>query len=155
MNTKKIVNYAVSVGIILISLALTIASALGAFEFGSHAGWLFVLCMTGGFGIFALIKAFASKSPFSFMLSSILLLIALSYCLIDLVNLQWWLVVICAVILAVLISLTSIFVAGNKTESIALNDKEGYKDYEQRKAEKAIAEEETTPEELPEIKSFK
>ncbi len=155
MNTKKIVNYAVSVGIILISLALTIASALGAFEFGSHAIWLFVLCMTGGFGIFTLVKAFASKSPFSFMLSSILLLIALSYCLIDLVKLQWWLVVICAVILAVLISLTSIFVAGNKTESIALNDKEGYKDYEQRKAEKAIAEEETTPEELPEIKSFK
>ena len=155
MNKNKIINYVLSVAIVLIALVLTIVSALGVFEFGSHPVWLFLLCITGGFGLFALVKAFIVKSPFFFMLSTILLLIALSYCLIDLAKLLWWLVILCAVVLAVLICLTSIFVAGNKTENIALNDKEDYKDYETRKAEKLAQENNTEEEKLPEIKSFK
>ena len=155
MNKGKIINYVVSVGIVLVALILTIVSALGVFEFGSHSAWLFLLCITGGFGLFALAKAFISKSPFMFMTSAILLLIAVSYCLIDLADLKWWLVVLCAVVLAVLICLTSIFVAGNKTENIALNDNSEYKDYETRKAEKQMAEETAVEEKLPEIKSFK
>ena len=67
----------------------------------------------------------------------------------------WWVALVILVVTVMIFPVISIIVCGNKTEDIALNKSEDYKNYEQRKAEKEAEEAAKEPEPLPEIKSFK
>ena len=59
------------------------------------------------------------------------------------------------IVLPVIVMLLSLIVNGNKTEDIALNDNDDYKNYQERKAEEEAKKLNEEKEELPEIKSFK
>ncbi len=151
--SKNTIIYIVMLCIVLSSLALLIVDVTASLSFGIHPAVNFAFFLTVDFGALCLVLGFLNKSPWFFFLSSPLLSLSLTYILVC-CELVWWLVLILAIFLFVIICLLSLIVAGNKTENIALNKSPEYKNYVDRKAEKEQAEAEEAKEELPEIKSF-
>ena len=102
-----------------------------------------------------LVLAFKNRSPWYFFLSVILFGLAALY--ITLQYIVWWLCLIVIVVLVAVTAITSIMVAGNQTENIALNKSPDYKTFDERKAEEKAKEanEEKVEKPLPKIKSFK
>lgn len=68
---------------------------------------------------------------------------------------QWFITLIVAIALAAIALFGVLMLYNNKTTLVFDNEKEEYKDYKTRKAERDAAEKEKPEEELPEIKSFK
>ncbi len=144
----------VSIFVLLISVALMLIDFFTEFSFGYHPLLTFVFSLTVGFGIMCLALGLAKKSSWQFFLSAVLLGLASLYIFIIYIE-MWW---ICLVLLAVIwgvLAIVCFMIGGNKTEDIALNEKEDYKDYKQRREEKKIEEEFAPKEELPKVKSFK
>lgn len=70
-------------------------------------------------------------------------------------RMQWFITLIVAIALAAIALFGVLMLYNNKTTLVFDNEKEEYKDYKTRKAERDVAEKEKPEEELPEIKSFK
>ena len=115
----------------------------------------FLFGLALGFGIISLTLACIRRSPWYFFLCAILLGLALFYVTVQYV--VWWLCLVIILVLMAVTIITSLMVAGNKTEEIALNKSPDYKSFEQRKAEEKEkeAKEEKQEKPLPQIKSFK
>ena len=150
-NTRKILSL-ISILIVLASTALMFVDIFTDFTFGFHPALTFLFVLLAGFGIMSLSLGITRKSPAYFFLSSLLLGLALLYVFIIYVK-AWWLIIILMFVVWSLMAILSLMRNGNRTEDIALNKDENYKNYQQRKAEKALQEEKE--EKIPEIKSFK
>lgn len=144
-----------SIAILVVSLVVTLCDALVPLNIWVHPILTFLFCAFVGFGAMLLACAFIKHSPFYFFLSAGLLGLALFYAVINYT--EWWIALIALFVTWGVFACLSFLVNGNKTEDIALNKSENYKNYEQRRAEKQAAEakEEENPKELPKIKSFK
>lgn len=145
----------ISVAILLISLVVTLCDALVPLNIWVHPVLTFLFCLFVGFGVTLIALAFIVRSPFYFFLSAGLLGIALFYALVN--YMTWWIALIALFVTWGVFACLSFLVNGNKTEDIALNKSDEYKDYKTRKAEKETAEAEKGEDkkELPEMKSFK
>jgi protein-S-isoprenylcysteine O-methyltransferase Ste14 len=93
--------------------------------------------------------AFLKKSPWYFFLSAILFGLSALYLLLSLVK-PWWISIIVLLVLFGIFAVLSYIRCGNKTEDIALNKSEDYKNYKDRKNEDL-----EEKEEIPQLKSFK
>ena len=153
-SKKGIIWIALSLVVVLASFTVMLLDALLPLNIWVHPILTLLLCLFAGFGVLSLVKGIINKSPWFFMLSSIMLGLALLYVLINVIS-MWWIGLIAVIILWVVVALFSFMTAGNKTEEIALNKDPEYKDYKTRKAEKEEAEKNAEEEPLPEIKSFK
>ena len=145
----------VSIAILAVSLVVTLCDALVPLEIWVHPILTFLFCLFVGFGVALVILAFIARSPFYFFLSAGLLGFALFYVLVN--YMEWWIGLIALLVTWGVFACLSFLVNGNRTEDIALNKSENYKDYKTRKAERETAEakESESQKELPEIKTFK
>lgn len=155
--SKQKVAILVSCAVMLLGVVLTVLrwQIEGFLPFFSHPIWALFLVVTLGLGVMYTVFAFLSKTPVNFFIAGICLAAALAYILGE-ASLDWWLVLIIVVVLLIIVSMLSIFVNDNKTESSALNEQPDYKNYQERnqeREEKEKVEQENTV--LPEIKSFK
>ena len=149
---KNIHLYITSLCIVLASLVVMILDYAIPLNLWFHPALNFLFCVFTGFGVFCIVLGITKKMPWYFFLSSGQLVLSLIYLLIF-YKVEAFIIVISAVVLCVVICLSSLIVCGNKTEEIALNNSDDYKNYKERKAENnAVITEE---EKLPEIKSFK
>lgn len=156
ITKKQLVITLLSILICVVALTFTILDATGTITLWSylwHPAFTFLLFAFAGFGIICIVLGVSKKSPWFYFLSAILLGLALFGILIH--YLAWWICLIAIIVLWIISALLSFISTGNKTESIALNDKPDYKNYKERREEKLKAEQEKGEEELPEIKSFK
>ena len=151
ISKKSLLLAVVSIAIVVASFVVMLLDALIPIGIWVHPILTLLLCLFVGFGIMTLVMGFTSKSPWWFMISAILLGLALIYVIANVTPL-WWIGLIAVIILWVIVALFSFISAGNKTESIALNKDPEYKDYNERKEEAKEAPEEK--EELPELKRF-
>lgn len=152
-SLKNNLNYVVSIIILLVSLAITLCDALiDGFDFWTHPILNFLFLVSTLYGFFVLIKGFFTKNPWEFFIAGILLSLSLLYVLLHYTFV--WLTLLILFCFIAGIALTSLAVCGNKTENIALNKNEDYKDYKTRMAEKNKQEDEEVKEEVV-IKSFK
>ena len=156
MKTKKNLLLGIlSICIFVLSLTFAIIDWAVPLKVWTHPilNFLFALCI--GFGIMSFALACVKRSPWYFFLSAILIGLAALY--VTLQYIVWWLCLIIIIVFMAVTSITSIMVAGNKTEEIALNKSPDYKTFEQRKAEEKEKEasEEKIEKPLPQIKSFK
>ncbi len=153
--TRKQLAYGiVSIVILIAALTLTLCDALIPLNIWVHPVLTFLFALFVGFGLMCLVLGIAKKSAWYLFLAAILLGLSLFYALIHYI--KWWLVLIILVVLWLIVSIFCFLIATHKTESIALNKSSDYKNYVQRKEEKAAADKESAEkEELPQIKSFK
>ena len=135
-------------------IVLILQYTLPDFKFLTSPIFNFFLILTSGFGIISFVEGFCTKSPWYFFCGAILFCYAIIYTFFQFESI-WFVGIIVALVFVIIISILSFIVAGNKTESIALNTAPGYKNYEQRKAEELKQENSETKKELPKIKSFK
>lgn len=156
-NKKNLLLGIISICIFVFALTFTILNAVLPFKFLTHPALNFFLCLFVGFGIMTLVLAFKNRSPWFFFLTAILLGLSALYVTLYYLTSLWWLCIIIFVVILAVVALTSIMVAGNKTEEIALNKSPDYKTFEQRKTEEQEkdANTEKTEKPLPQIKSFK
>lgn len=156
MKTKKnLLLGIISICILALSLIFAIVDWAVPLNVWTHPVLNFLLGLAVGFGIMTLVLAFKNRSPWYFFLSVILFGLAALY--ITLQYIVWWLCLIVIVVLVAVTAITSIMVAGNQTENIALNKSPDYKTFDERKAEEKAKEanEEKVEKPLPKIKSFK
>ena len=156
ITKNQLIISIVSILISVTSLVFCILDFTGALKLwltAWHPILTFLLFMFIGFGVLTIVLGAVRKSPWLYFLSSILFGLSIFGILFH--YLPWWICLIALVVLWIIIGLLSFVSAGNKTESIALNNSEDYKNYKERRAEKFQAEESKEKEELPEIKSFK
>lgn len=151
---KNTLLYVISLCVFVVALVVAIVDFAVPLNLWIHPLLNFLFFIALGFGIMCVALGFMKKSPWYFFLSSVLLAISLVYILIS-YKVVWYIVLISAVALLLVIMSLSFIIAGNQTEDIALNKSEDYKNYEQRKAEKEQAAAIEEKEELPQIKSFK
>ena len=140
VNKKQLTVAILSIAILLAGIVVLILQYALPFAFMTHPilNMLFIYAIC--FGIMACVFGITKKSPWYYFLSAILLSLAIIYVF---------------VLFDLIVAIFSYISAGNKTESIALNDSPDYKNYEQRKAEKETKEAAEEKPELPKIKSFK
>lgn len=148
---KNLPLYVTSLCIVLVSLVVMVLDYAVPLNLWFHPALNFLFCVLTGFGVFCIVLGIVKKSPWYFFLSSGQLVLSLIYLLIF-YKVDPFIIIISAVVLCVVICLSSLMVCGNKTEDIALNSKDDYKDYKEREKENSTLE---IKEELPEIKSFK
>lgn len=156
MKTKKnLLLGIIAICIFALSLTFAIVDWAVPLKVWTHPILNFLLGLAVGFGIMTLVLAFKNRSPWYFFLSVILFGLAALY--ITLQYIVWWLCLIIIVVLVAVAAITSIMVAGNQTEDIALNKSPDYKTFEERKTEEKAKEasEEKAEKPLPKIKSFK
>lgn len=155
MKTSKsgVIIAVVSISILIVSLAVMLMDVLIPWNFWAHPAINFLFCLFSGFGILALVLGIKRSSPVFYFISALLLGLAVFYAVFQYA--AWWVALIITLVIWAIFSIISLVTAGNKTESIALNNSKDYKDYAQRKAEKQAENEKKETEPLPEIKSFK
>ncbi|MBR0190070.1 MAG: hypothetical protein IJQ23_06765 [Clostridia bacterium] len=154
-SKKNLLLGILSICIFALSLTFAIVDWAVPLEVWTHPVLNFLFGLAVGFGVTTLVLAFKNRSPWYFFLSVILLGLAALY--VTLQYIVWWLCLIIIVVLVAVTAITSVMVAGNKTEEIALNKSPDYKTFEERKAEEKAKEasEEKQEKPLPQIKSFK
>lgn len=153
MKSKRLVLGLISIAIILVSLAVMLVDVFVPLSLWTHPILNFAFCIFVGFGVLALMLGVKEKSPWYFFLAAWLLGLAVFYLIIQYA--KWWIALIILICILAVLGILSVIIAGHKTEDIALNKSPDYKNYEQRREEKLQEEKLSTPEELPEIKSFK
>ena len=154
-KSQKIIAFS-AIALLLVSLALMFVDIfVPEFKFGYHPILTFLFCNFVGLGIICLTLGVLKKSSFYFFLSAILLGLSIFYVFIILSLKYWWAGVIVLAAFWFIMSIFCFISGSNKTESIALNDRPDYKNYEQRKAEKEAKKAEEKEKELPKLKSFK
>jgi small-conductance mechanosensitive channel len=89
------------------------------------------------------------------ILSVPLVALAIMYVLLGLFLSKWWISICVMVVVFLIYVILGAMIFGNKTEEIAENDSPEYKNYQERKEEKKILEENQLEPELPKLKSFK
>ena len=150
---SRTISAIISIFILLASLTVMLLDIFVPWRFWTHPILNFLFCIFAGFGVLNFVLGAIKKSPARFFLSALLIVPASFYAIIQ--YLYWWITLIIIVVIIALFPILSIITCVNKTENIALNKSEDYKNYEQRKAEKEAEEAAKDPEPLPEIKSFK
>lgn len=142
-----------SILIILSALVFCVLDWTLVLNFCLHpiTNFLFVLFI--GFGFLTLILAVKNKSPWFFFVSAIFLGLSAFY--VSIFYVVYWVSIIITISLLAVFVILSLIICGSKTEDIALNKSPDYKNYQQRKEEKAILESEKPQEDIPVIKSFK
>lgn len=140
---------------VVLSVAFMVVNYLAFPSFLVHPVLNSVALLTIIFSATSFVAAVKEKAPIYFMIGGVLLSLFVLYILLALVIEAWWIAVVCAIAVLVVSMLLSYIIAGNKTESIALNKSQDYKNYIQRKEEKEKAEENKEKQEFPQIKSFK
>ena len=153
VNKKQLTVAILSIAILLAGIVVLILQYALPFAFMTHPilNMLFIYAIC--FGIMACVFGITKKSPWYYFLAAILLSLAIIYVFVQFKF--WWIGLIIAVVFDLIVAIFSYISAGNKTESIAINDSPDYKNYEQRKAEKETKEAAEEKPELPKIKSFK
>lgn len=154
MNITKSKAYLsiVSIGILLVSLAILIVDVVVPLNFWTHAVLNFLFCLFTGFGFLSLFVGFKNKSAWFIFVGAVLIAMAMFYMFIQ--YLFWWVALVIAVVFLSITSILDFMFLTNITEQVD-NDNPEYKNYEQRMAEKIEAEKNQDSEELPQIKSFK
>ncbi len=153
--TKNQLTVAIcSVAILLISLTVLLLDVFVPLNFWTHPALNFLFVLFLGYGITALVVGIVKRSSPYMFLSALLLGLALLYAFTNLLG-KFWVALIIAVVIVAIIAIMSFMLGANKTETIALNEKEGYKNYQERQQEKLEQEKNKEEEKLPEIKSFK
>ena len=154
-NRNSVIMGIVAIAILCIALVFTLLDALIPIEFLIHPALNFLLIVFTGFGIMLAITGFVKKSTWFFFLGAALLGFALFYVLINFV--VWWLCLIIVPAFWGIFAIISVIRAGNMTESVALNNSDDYKTFDERKAEDAknAKPDADDTEELPKLKSFK
>lgn len=152
MKSKTSLIYGIcSLVVVLLSFAFALLDAIIPLDIWVHPILNFLFGIFFGFGVMAFIMAILKKSAWFFFVSSILLGLAAIYVLIGF-SVVWWACIISVIVLLAVFAILSVMIAGNMTESVALNNSPDYKTFEQRKAEEKEEKEEKP---LPELKSFK
>ena len=139
--------------VLIASLAVTFINEYAIVPHSIHSLLLFFIILGFGLGAVALLRGIVNKSPFFIFLSALALIVALTLLLICVSDIVWWLIVLCNIVLAIMLMCVSLFVMGNKTEEIAMNNSPEYETYKERTAKKAI-EEENIQAEMPKLRSF-
>lgn len=159
-NIKGRLTYAVpAIFIFVASLILTLLDAfipIKIFNFPSaklSPLFTFIIFNFVCFGVMCIALGLAKKSTWYFFLSGGLFFVSAFFICMQFII--WWISLIIALVIAVIVGLLSYIITDKKVEYIALNDKPEYKDYKERKAEKIEEEAKKEAEEIPEIKSFK
>ena len=154
-NKSNVVMGIVAIAILCVALVFTLLDALIPIGLFIHPALNFLLIVFAGFGIMLAITGFIRKSTWFFFLGAELSGFALFYVLINFVI--WWLCLIIVLAFWAILAIVSIIRIGNMTESVALNDSDDYKTFDERKAEEAknAKADAKTEEELPKLKSFK
>lgn len=153
-KSKKILLYSISLAIVVLSVVAFILNWALSIKILVHPVLNLFLCLFVGFGLLSYVLGFLTKSPWYIFLGAVMFGLSVFYVLFALL-LVWWVALVCTFAVWAISAVLSLIACGNKTEAIAENDKEGYKDYKQRKAEKIEAEENAPEVEKPVIKSFK
>ncbi len=153
ISKNNLVVALTSIFILLVATTVLILQYAIPFDFMTHPLLNFLLILASGFGLLTVILGVVNKSPWFYFVCAILFSYVLIYgfCQFDF----WYVGLIVAVVMCIIVGLFSFITAGNKTEEIALNDKPDYKDYKVRRQEKLEQEQSEEKKELPKIKSFK
>lgn len=149
MKKQNKIFLIVSLLILVCSLAFLLLNQFTFKDFLVHPILNFLLFNAVCFGVLAIVLAIKGKSPWYFFLSGILFGLSVLYVLLDQVD-PWWIALITLFVLFGVFALLSYIVCGNKTEDIALNKSDDYKNYKEREKEKV-----EEKEEIPVLKSFK
>lgn len=149
MKKQNKIFLIVSVLILVCSLAFLLLNQFTFKDFLVHPILNFLLFNAVCFGVLDIVLAIKGKSPWYFFLSGILFGLSVLYVLLDQVD-PWWIALITLFVLFGVFALLSYIVCGNKTEDIALNKSDDYKNYKERGKEKV-----EEKEEIPVLKSFK
>ena len=143
-----------SVAILLISLTVLLLDVFVPLNFWTHPVLNFLFMLSIGYGVMCLVIGIVKRSSANLFLSAILLGLALLYAFTNLIG-KFWVAIIIDIVVFAIIFIAIFMLGANKTESIALNEAEDYKNYKERQKEKAEEEKNKEEEKLPEIKSFK
>lgn len=139
----------ISLCILVLSTAFLLVNEFVFKDFLVHPILNFLVFNALSFGALCIVLAFLKKSPWYFFLSAILFTLFALYLLLVLVD-PWWISIIAVFVLFGVFTALSYMRCGNKTEDIALNKSDDYKNYKEREKEKV-----EEKEEIPELKSFK
>ncbi len=161
MTLKKEIKNArlfLTISTILVAvLAVLFAILDGTNKWGItvHPILTFLFFLIAGLAIIFLVSGFVRRYNWHTFIGAILFGIALLYALIDIFTVKWWIILIVMIAFVLVAFAIAILLNGNKTEDIALNNHEEYKDYKERREEKLAKEQAEEETELPTIKSFK
>lgn len=143
--------------LVSVGAALTLAIIDGIEEYAitSHPVLTFFFILVAGIAVSLLLSFLAFRNTWHGFLGFIVAFFALLYAFIDVIKLEWWIILISMIAYIFVASAVVILFNGNKTEDLALNEHKEYKNYKERQAEKEALEAEQSVEPLPEIKTFK
>ncbi len=156
-KTKSNSNMILLIGVVA-ALVIGVVTTVICYCAGNNNAWLslgagftaFFLAMAAYFAVAGAVlkrKASALLAIVCGVVGVVLLMIVL--------RAQWFITLIVAIALIAIALFGALILYNNKTTLVFDNEKEDYKDYKTRKAERDAAEKEKPEEELPEIKSFK
>ena len=155
-KSKNSLKYGlISLAIVAISNVIFVLDWALPLNFLIHPVLTLVLCLFAGFGVLTLVISLTKKSPLFMILSAPLVALAIMYVLLGLFLSKWWISICVMVVVFLIYVILGAMIFGNKTEEIAENDSPEYKNYQERKEEKKILEENQLEPELPKLKSFK
>lgn len=153
VKRNQMVIGVVSILILLAAICVLLCDIFVPLNLWTHPILNFLFCIFVGFGTLSIVLAFGKRSSWYFFIGGILLALSLLYVLCQYI--KFWIALIIVAVLLVIMCVVSFLNGSNKTENIALNERDDYKNYEQRKAEKEAAEKNEQQSQIPEIKSFK
>ena len=137
MKKERVITCSASIAILLVALTVMIVDFVVPLQLWTHPILNFLFCVFVGYGVYFLVLGIVKKSAWYMFISAILLALSIVYVLCQYVfALPWWAIVIVTVVFCLIIAFVCIMLAGYKTEDIAINKSQDYKDYYQRKADK-------------------
>lgn len=153
ISKKQLSVVIISLLILVCASVLLVLQYALPFDFMTHPILNFIFVLACGFGLLTLILAIINRSSFKYFITATLFSLAIVYIFVQFAF--WWVGLILAVVVSVILSLIGFVSVGSIDTSLAENNAPDYKNFEQRQAEKEEKEQSEEKKELPKIKSFK
>lgn len=154
---KQPVGKRMAVAAIIVAAAVLVCAIIGFIlaandVFGINPFRLFFIVLTVGIGLALFVYGVVTKGGYEFAVGSFVLLVGVTLIMI---GVKWWIIVLVDFALVLLILLLLLILKSDRLFVERTDEKEGYKPYTERLAEKKAAEAEAEKNRpLPEIKSF-
>lgn len=149
-RNKKIYGL-ISIGVLLLSLVFALVDYIVPLNLWTHPALNFLFCAFIGFGIFGAVYGLRNKVAMYVLVGAILLGLASYYLTFQYIG--WLMSLLVIFTVWAVFAIVGYVCLGNKAEK-ALNDEPDYQSFQVQR-EKAKSEENSQPEELPQLKTFK
>ncbi len=133
---KKVIYAGISAVILVTALVLLILGALNVFSVGMADLGLFFLVLMLGFGALNLAFGLWQKNAYYIFSSALLLAGAFVYCAIEWIPIRWYIIVVIAAVILILIAILAFLVLRWASPIEGANDAPTYKNYAEKQEEK-------------------